>query len=79
MATVQVRYIVSDVDAALRFYCEQLGFQEVMHPAPAFAMIASNSWSVSTASAPRLSLGGRLIESGCFANFRSCWTVSSTS
>jgi catechol 2,3-dioxygenase-like lactoylglutathione lyase family enzyme len=40
MATVQVRYIVRDVDAAIAFYCEQLGFSEVMHPAPAFAMLA---------------------------------------
>src|SRR5256886_12103713 len=40
MATVQVRYIVNDVDAAIAFYCQQLGFQEVMHPAPAFAMLA---------------------------------------
>jgi len=40
MATVQVRYIVHDVDAAIAFYCQQLGFQEVMHPAPAFAMLA---------------------------------------
>src|SRR5437870_2017895 len=40
MATVQVRYIVHDVDAAIAFYCQQLGFQEVMHPAPAFAMLS---------------------------------------
>jgi catechol 2,3-dioxygenase-like lactoylglutathione lyase family enzyme len=39
MATVSVRYIVHDVDAAIRFYCDQLGFEEVMHPAPAFAML----------------------------------------
>jgi catechol 2,3-dioxygenase-like lactoylglutathione lyase family enzyme len=39
MATVQVRYIVHDVDAAIAFYCRQLGFHEVMHPAPAFAML----------------------------------------
>jgi catechol 2,3-dioxygenase-like lactoylglutathione lyase family enzyme len=39
MATVSVRYIVDDVDAALAFYCEQLGFEEVMHPAPTFAML----------------------------------------
>ena len=39
MATVQVRYIVNDVDAAIAFYCENLGFTEVMHPAPAFAML----------------------------------------
>jgi catechol 2,3-dioxygenase-like lactoylglutathione lyase family enzyme len=39
MATVSVRYIVHDVDAAIRFYVDRLGFQEVMHPAPAFAML----------------------------------------
>jgi len=40
MATVQVRYIVHDVDAAIAFYCNLLGFSEVMHPAPSFAMLA---------------------------------------
>jgi catechol 2,3-dioxygenase-like lactoylglutathione lyase family enzyme len=40
MATVSVRYIVHDVDAAIAFYCGQLGFEEVMHPAPAFAMLS---------------------------------------
>jgi catechol 2,3-dioxygenase-like lactoylglutathione lyase family enzyme len=40
MATVSVRYIVNDVDEAIAFYCEQLGFQEVMHPAPTFAMLS---------------------------------------
>ncbi|MBY8343007.1 VOC family protein [Streptomyces spinosirectus] len=36
---VTVRYIVDDVDAAIAFYCGQLGFRELMHPAPAFAMV----------------------------------------
>jgi len=40
MATVSVRYFVDDVDTAIRFYCENLGFSEVMHPAPTFAMLA---------------------------------------
>ncbi len=40
MATVQVRYIVRDVDAAIDFYCRHLGFSEIMHPAPAFAMLS---------------------------------------
>lgn len=40
MSSVQVRYIVNDVDAAIGFYCRQLGFSEVMHPAPTFAMLA---------------------------------------
>src|SRR5262245_18251924 len=40
MATVQVRYIVNDVDEAIAFYCQHLGFTEVMHPAPSFAMLS---------------------------------------
>jgi catechol 2,3-dioxygenase-like lactoylglutathione lyase family enzyme len=39
MATVSVRYIVDDVDTAIAFYCEHLGFEEKMHPAPTFAML----------------------------------------
>src|SRR6185312_9813832 len=39
MASVSVRYIVDDVDAAIEFYCGSLGFEEVMHPAPSFAML----------------------------------------
>jgi catechol 2,3-dioxygenase-like lactoylglutathione lyase family enzyme len=39
MATVSVRYIVDDVDAAIAFYRDRLGFTEVMHPAPTFAML----------------------------------------
>ncbi len=37
---VQVRYIVNDVDAAITFYCQHLGFHLDMHPAPAFAMLS---------------------------------------
>jgi catechol 2,3-dioxygenase-like lactoylglutathione lyase family enzyme len=40
MATVSVRYIVDDVDEAIEFYSRHLGFREVMHPAPAFAMLS---------------------------------------
>ena len=40
MAKVSVRYIVDDVDAAIEFYCTELGFDEDMHPAPTFAMLS---------------------------------------
>jgi catechol 2,3-dioxygenase-like lactoylglutathione lyase family enzyme len=40
MPTVSVRYIVHDVEAAIAFYRDNLGFTEVMHPAPTFAMLA---------------------------------------
>ncbi|MGH9359927.1 MAG: VOC family protein [Terriglobia bacterium] len=57
MATVQVRYIVNDVDAAITFYCGQLGFKEVMHPAPAFAMLTRGDLRL-VLSAPNPSGGG---------------------
>lgn len=37
MSKVSVRYIANDVDAAIAFYTELLGFQVDMHPAPGFA------------------------------------------
>ena len=40
MATVSVRYIVDDVDAAIAFYTRHLGFHLDMHPAPPFAMLS---------------------------------------
>ncbi|MGH3273900.1 MAG: tRNA (N6-threonylcarbamoyladenosine(37)-N6)-methyltransferase TrmO [Streptosporangiaceae bacterium] len=40
MTTVSVRYIVNDVDAAIAFYRDYLGFREQMHPAPTFAMLS---------------------------------------
>jgi len=57
MATVQVRYIVRDVDAAISFYGQQLGFQTVMHPAPAFAMLSRGDLRL-VLSAPNPSAGG---------------------
>lgn len=40
MDTVSVRYIVDDVDAAIAFYTERLGFAVELHPAPGFAMLS---------------------------------------
>ena len=40
MATVSVRYIVDDVDAAVAFYTAHLGFKVQMKPAPGFAMLS---------------------------------------
>jgi catechol 2,3-dioxygenase-like lactoylglutathione lyase family enzyme len=37
--TVGVRYIVDDVDESIEFFRDRLGFDEVMHPAPTFAML----------------------------------------
>lgn len=57
MATVQVRYIVRDVDAAIAFYTGQLGFELVMHPAPPFAMLERGDLRL-VLSAPNPSPGG---------------------
>lgn len=38
--SVSVRYIVDDVDAAVGFYTEHLGFSVERRPAPGFAMLA---------------------------------------
>ena len=39
MATVSVRYIVNDVDAAIGFYTRHLGFSVQLHPNDMFAML----------------------------------------
>ncbi len=40
MSKVSVRYIVSDVDAAIPFYTDMLGFKVDMRPAPGFASLS---------------------------------------
>jgi catechol 2,3-dioxygenase-like lactoylglutathione lyase family enzyme len=40
MGKVSVRYIVADVDAAISFYTERLGFELEKHPAPGFASLS---------------------------------------
>ena len=40
MSKVSVRYIVNDVDAAIPFYVDLLGFDLEMHPAPGFASLS---------------------------------------
>ena len=40
MATVSVRYIVNDVEAAVAFYTAHLGFKAEMKPGAGFAMLS---------------------------------------
>jgi catechol 2,3-dioxygenase-like lactoylglutathione lyase family enzyme len=40
MSKVNVRYIVNDVEAAMAFYTEMLGFKVDLHPAPGFASLS---------------------------------------
>jgi len=40
MSTVSVRYITDDVDAAIPFYVDRLGFTVEMRPGPGFAVLS---------------------------------------
>lgn len=64
MATVQVRYIVNDVEAAITFYCQLLGFKEVMHPAPAFAMLTRGDLRLLLSAANPSAGGGQTMPDG---------------
>lgn len=64
MATVQVRYIVHDVDAAIRFYTEQLGFSLVMHPAPPFAMLSRGDLRLVLSAPSTMGGGGQSMPDG---------------
>jgi catechol 2,3-dioxygenase-like lactoylglutathione lyase family enzyme len=64
MASVSVRYIVDDVDAAIAFYCGPLGFREVMHPAPAFAMLEREDLRLNLSSSGGGGGGGQAMPDG---------------
>jgi catechol 2,3-dioxygenase-like lactoylglutathione lyase family enzyme len=64
MATVSVRYIVDDVDAAIAFYREQLGFDEVMHPAPTFAMLTRGDLRLALSAPSGAGGGGQAMPDG---------------
>lgn len=57
MAKVQIRYIVNNVDEAIKFYTQQLNFKLEMRPAPAFAMLSHDDLRL-VLSAPNPSAGG---------------------
>jgi catechol 2,3-dioxygenase-like lactoylglutathione lyase family enzyme len=64
VATVSVRYIVDDVDAAIDFYCGQLAFEEVMHPAPSFAMLSRGDLRLALSSPGGPGGGGQAMADG---------------
>lgn len=64
MATVQVRYIVHDVDAAIAFYTKQLGFDLNMHPAPPFAMLSRGDLRLVLSAPNPLGGGGQSMPDG---------------
>ncbi|HSZ12502.1 MAG TPA: VOC family protein [Solirubrobacteraceae bacterium] len=64
MTAVSVRYIVEDVDAAIDFYRERLGFHEVMHPAPTFAMLSRGDLRLVLSAPSREGGGGQPMPDG---------------
>ena len=68
MSTVNVRYLVDDVDAAIAFYTEHLGFSLLSNASPAFAEVARDDLrlllSGPTSSAGRPMPDGRQPEPG---------------
>jgi len=64
MASVSVRYIVDDVDEAIAFYRDQLGFTEVMHPAPTFAMLSKGDLRLALSAPSGAGGGGQAMPDG---------------
>jgi catechol 2,3-dioxygenase-like lactoylglutathione lyase family enzyme len=64
MASVSVRYIVDDVDEAIAFYRDRLGFTEVMHPAPTFAMLSKGDLRLALSAPSGAGGGGQAMPDG---------------
>lgn len=64
MPTVQVRYIVHDVDAAIAFYTTELGFKLEMHPAPPFAMLSRGDLRLVLSAPNPMGGGGQAMPDG---------------
>ena len=64
MSTVNVRYIVHDVDAAIRFYCSYLEFEVEMHPAPTFAMLRRGQLRLLLSAPSQIAGGGQSMPDG---------------
>jgi catechol 2,3-dioxygenase-like lactoylglutathione lyase family enzyme len=64
MATVSVRYIVNNIDEAIPFYTDKLGFTLKMHPAPAFAMLYKGDLRLLLSSPSEQGGGGQVLKDG---------------
>ena len=62
--TVSVRYIVHDVAAAIDFYKSHLGFDTVMHPAPAFAILSRGDLRLLLSAPSEQGGGGQILSDG---------------
>jgi catechol 2,3-dioxygenase-like lactoylglutathione lyase family enzyme len=64
MTSVSVRYIVDDVDEAIAFYSDQLGFAVEMHPAPTFAMLSRGDLRLLLSAPSGRGGGGQILSDG---------------
>ena len=64
MASVSVRYIVEDVDAAIAFYGDHLGFTVDMRPAPTFAMLSRDDFRLLLSAPSGQGGGGQVLPDG---------------
>jgi catechol 2,3-dioxygenase-like lactoylglutathione lyase family enzyme len=64
MNDVAVRYIVDDVDAAIGFYSDLLGFEVVMRPAPPFAMLKRGGLTLLLSAPSGQGGGGQVLADG---------------
>jgi catechol 2,3-dioxygenase-like lactoylglutathione lyase family enzyme len=64
MTTVSVRYIVDDVDAAIAFYRDGLGFAVDRHPAPSFAMLSRGDLRLLLSAPSGRGGGGQILADG---------------
>ncbi|MFZ0456189.1 MAG: VOC family protein [Ignavibacteriaceae bacterium] len=64
MATVSIRYIVNNVDEAISFYTDKLGFALKMHPAPTFAMLDKGDLRLLLSAPGEQGGGGQILKDG---------------
>jgi catechol 2,3-dioxygenase-like lactoylglutathione lyase family enzyme len=64
MASVNVRYIVNNVDEAILFYTDKLGFSLKMHPAPTFAMLDKGDLRLLLSAPSEQGGGGQIMPDG---------------
>ena len=64
MSSVSVRYIVEEVEAAIPFYRDLLGFELVMHPAPTFAILARGALRLLLSAPSERGGGGQVLPDG---------------
>jgi catechol 2,3-dioxygenase-like lactoylglutathione lyase family enzyme len=64
MTPVRMRYIVDDVEAAIGFYRDLLGFDLELHPAPGYAMLARGELQLLLSAPSGEGGGGQIMPDG---------------